>query len=250
MSEQNQIALYVNGGSRGNPGPAAGAYIVNDPSGKTVQSEGFFLGQTTTIIAEYTALFLGLQAVEELGIREFSIFSDSESMVKQIIGEYRVQGKELLEIFEKVQYKLLGFDRWQIKHIRREFNAAAEQLRNEAIDRESDAAVKTADNEILPERSNAATSQISEPTGETPAPIKILVEVLTESDEHACPSPMRKGQCFVFTGCVPAGLCTHAAITLLPTVIALQRDPASKSGTFMVKCCNPGCGAGFKVSVI
>jgi uncharacterized repeat protein (TIGR04076 family) len=256
MEYMEQIQLFVDGGSRGNPGPAAGAYVIKDAEGTILLSEGFYLGQATNNVAEYTALLRGLEAVQKCDVRELAIFSDSELMVKQIIGEYRVRSDGLLELFEQVQRKLLNFDRWKIKHVRRDLNKDADQLVNKTLDREAKASsagkkktgMAEAQSATLPEPS-AVISEKAEAGGEEVS-LKVMVEVIAESNEDVCPSPMRKGQCFVFSNCVPAGLCVHAALALLPTVVALQHDPSSRGSSMMVKCGEPGCGASFKLTVL
>lgn len=267
MTEQQRIELYVDGGSRGNPGPAASAYVVKRSSGEIVKSKGFHLGRATNNVAEYIALLRGLEAVLTEGIREIDIFSDSELMVRQIIGEYRVRSVDLMELFEQVQRKLLSFDRWQIKHIRREFNKEADQLVNETLDfggeteeldetpempeepkvckmtkKSAERAVKK--NKLKPASKAPSPAKISEPS----APRKVLVEVLSISGEPECEN-LVVGQCFVFSQCVPAGLCVYAAMSLLPQVLAMQNDPSAPSPQ-EVSCMKPGCSVRFKLSII
>ncbi len=246
MREITQVELYVDGGSRGNPGPAACAFIIREAEGRTIESRGFFLGKATNNVAEYSGLVRGLQAAREFGAKELHIFSDSELMVRQIIGEYRVKSPDLADLYREVQRLLLGFDRWQIKHVRRELNSEADRLVNKTLDdhsngsEEPDTEVELSDGESL----------TAEP-GNTPEnSVKILVEVVSTPGSGACPAAMKKGQCFVFSEFVPAGLCIHAAQSLLPTILAMQQDPSFRGNGLMVKCSHPGCSAGFKLSII
>lgn len=268
MVEAERIELYVDGGSRGNPGPAAGAYVIRRSSGPIIQSRGFSLGRTTNNVAEYTALLRGIDAILSLGINELDIFSDSELMVRQIIGEYRVRSEDLMELFEQVQRKLLSFDRWQIKHIRREFNKEADRLVNETLDFGDEADESQESPEISKEPKTPKTKKKStgRPCRKTDIPStsstlmtrensqadtfrKILAEVISIHGEQGCENPMQTGQCFVFSQCVPAGLCVYAAMALLPVVLAMQGD-SSDSSPQEVSCINPGCGVRFKLSIL
>lgn len=247
MPPRSDVELYVDGGARGNPGPAACAFVLRKDD-RTIDSRGFFLGETTNNVAEYTGLIRGLEAAREHGIRELHVFSDSELMVKQIIGEYRVRSNELQILFEKVQVLLLAFDRWQIRHIRREDNAEADRLVNEVLDKGHNGfrKPKAAVAETVPEPS----PEKSAPQAPAAPPAKVLVELAAEPPPNACPAGLRKGQSFVFTEFVPAGLCVHAALAILPAVVALQREGTVADGTLTVRCSHPGCRATFNLSVI
>jgi len=247
MDPKGEVELYVDGGSRGNPGPAACAFVLKDSGGRVIEKKGFFLGKTTNNVAEYTGLIQGLRVVREKGIKELRIFSDSELMVRQIIGEYRVKSGDLQKLFQDVQRLLLSLDRWQIKHVRREFNADADRLVNETLDAggepaESESFFEPARTEEKKPAARSAQSCTESPRG--------LVEVISGSNEGKCPVNMQKGQCFVFTEFVPAGLCLYAVQALLPTIIAMQRDEDFPNERMTVKCNHPGCNAQFKLSLI
>jgi uncharacterized repeat protein (TIGR04076 family) len=258
----DRIELYVDGGSRGNPGLAASAYVIKSSTGQIVASKGFHLGVATNNVAEYTALLRGLDAVARLDVCEVDIFSDSELMVKQIIGEYKVRSEDLMKLFEQVQRKLLSFNRWQIKHIRREFNKDADCLVNETLDfgedvDESDegstpeVVEKPAERPIRKSRAKSSPVKVAETRFDENLKVKevkILAEIVDVSGEPVCKNPMQVGQCFVFSQCVPAGLCVHAAMSLLPIVLAMQNDPSASSQE--VRCSRRGCGVRFKLSTI
>jgi len=245
---RNELELYVDGGARGNPGPAACAFVLKEPEGNILGTEGFFLGQTTNNVAEYSGLIQGLQAAKKLGVKELHIFSDSELMVKQIIGEYRVKNKDLQELHRQVQRLLLAFDRWQIKHIRRELNADADFLVNETLDTGGNGSVKPKPKKKPHEPMTEQLTFLEKIAGDVN--VKVLVEVVSPPTEENCPALMQKGQCFVFTEFVPAGICIHAAQSLLPAINALRHDPSSEIKNQMIKCDYPGCGAGFKLSIL
>jgi ribonuclease HI len=246
MPPRSEIELYVDGGSRGNPGPAACAFILKETDNRTIEARGFFLGRTTNNVAEYTGLIRGLEAARARDAREINIFSDSELMVKQIIGEYRVRSGDLQVLFEQVQRLLLTFDRWQIRHLRREENAEADRLVNEVLDKGHNGSAK-AKNEPA-ERSPRPAAVPVEPL-QAASPVKVLVEVTSDPPDGACPARMQKGQSFVVSEFVPGGLCVQAAVALLPTVLALRHDPEFTGG-LVVKCSHPGCGAGFRLSLV
>ncbi len=131
----NDIAIvYTDGGSRGNPGPAGiGAVITRD--GSQVASISEFLGATTNNVAEYTALIRALEKSLECGIEKVEVRTDSELMVKQMNGEYRVKNEGLKPLFLKAQMLKNRFASFAIVHVRREYNKEADRLANMAMDR-------------------------------------------------------------------------------------------------------------------
>ncbi len=132
------ITIYTDGGSRGNPGPAAGAFIITDQAGKQICAQARFLPDATNNIAEYTALLTALQKTISLGVKNVKIFSDSELMVKQINGDYKVKNDNIRELFSQCFALLDELTSWQITHIPREKNKLADKLVNRAIDAAKD----------------------------------------------------------------------------------------------------------------
>jgi phosphoribosylglycinamide formyltransferase 1 len=130
----SKVTLYTDGGSRGNPGPAAGAYVLTDPSGKQVDASGIFIGRATNNVAEYTGLVEGLRSAHRIGATSVDVLSDSELMVRQINGQYRVKSDLLRPHYEECMKLLAGFKGWTISHIRREKNERADELANMAMD--------------------------------------------------------------------------------------------------------------------
>jgi ribonuclease HI len=127
--------LFTDGASKGNPGPAgAGWVLINDLNSAPVK-ECKFLGQATNNEAEYQALILGLQQALSYGIEEIRIHMDSELLVRQLNGLYRVKNPRLALFFQKVQDLLLKFSKYDILHIPREQNREADWMANEAIKR-------------------------------------------------------------------------------------------------------------------
>lgn len=129
-----KLTIFTDGGARGNPGPA-GIGVVIKSDGKTIKEYGRYIGETTNNQAEYQALVSALQSAKELGGTEIELFMDSELIVKQLKGEYRVRDADLAPLFLKVHNLRAGFKKFFVAHIRREKNKEADKMVNEAIDR-------------------------------------------------------------------------------------------------------------------
>src|SRR5262249_51130406 len=123
----------IDGAARGNPGPAAFAFIIAPPDQPAVEEKGT-LGQTTNNIAEYTALVRALEKAAEMSIPRLHIHSDSELLVKQMNGEYRVKNPDLKNLYEDAQDLLRQFQSVKLTHVRREQNKRADELCNIALD--------------------------------------------------------------------------------------------------------------------
>jgi ribonuclease HI len=130
----DRIVVNVDGGARGNPGPAAIAAVVASPDGEVIESRGELIGRATNNVAEYRALLLGIELARALGAAEVQLIGDSELIVKQVKGEYRVKDAGLRPLHAQVRAALEDFDRWSIRHVRREQNEAADALVNETLD--------------------------------------------------------------------------------------------------------------------
>jgi ribonuclease HI len=126
--------LWTDGGARGNPGPAAFAYVLETEDGTVLDARGEAIGVATNNVAEYSALVAGLSRALEAGIRELEVRSDSELMVKQMRGEYRVKNKDLQSLFLDASRAARAIGRVTYTHVRREHNELADRLVNEALD--------------------------------------------------------------------------------------------------------------------
>jgi ribonuclease HI len=124
---------HIDGASRGNPGPAAYAVILRVP-GKPAIEEAETLGTATNNVAEYTALLRALELAAEHGAKALAVFSDSELLVKQMNGEYRVKSPDLQDLYAEAKALRAKFDRVTLAHVRREQNADADRLCNVALD--------------------------------------------------------------------------------------------------------------------
>jgi ribonuclease HI len=129
-----RLVVHVDGGARGNPGPAAIAAVLAEPGGELVEESSEPIGPATNNVAEYRALLLGIERARALGADELELVGDSELVVRQVRGEYRVKDAALRELHGRVREGLAGFEQWSIRHVRREANERADQLVNEALD--------------------------------------------------------------------------------------------------------------------
>jgi ribonuclease HI len=129
-----RLVINVDGGARGNPGPAAIAAVVSTPEGEVLEQHGERIGGATNNVAEYRALLLGLERARSRGAKEVELIGDSELVVRQVRGEYKVKDEALRGLHAKVVKALAEFDRWSIRHVRREDNAEADRLVNVALD--------------------------------------------------------------------------------------------------------------------
>jgi ribonuclease HI len=129
-----RLDVHIDGGARGNPGPAAAAVVVRDSAdGAVLQQRGVFLGEATNNVAEYRALLLGLELAAKLRAAEVAIFSDSQLLVRQMQGKYRVRNAGLKPLHEQALQMSDGFTRCSFHHVRREENQDADRLVQEAI---------------------------------------------------------------------------------------------------------------------
>ena len=126
--------VNVDGGARGNPGPAAIAAVVATPEGAILEEGSETIGPATNNVAEYRALLLGIERARALGASEVELVGDSELIVRQLRGEYRVKDPALRDLHARVREALEGLERWSIRHVRRDDNARADSLVNEALD--------------------------------------------------------------------------------------------------------------------
>jgi phosphoribosylglycinamide formyltransferase-1 len=137
-----KIIAFIDGGSRGNPGPAAAAFVLKDSSGKKLEAKAFFLGRATNNVAEYTALVKALEAAAKFGSGPISIFSDSELLVRQINGRYKVKSEQIRPLYQQAVDLLGKFKSWKIQHVTRDKNEQADDLVNQALDAERDIGIK------------------------------------------------------------------------------------------------------------
>jgi len=126
--------LFTDGGARGNPGPAAYGYVLEADDGTVLAAHGEKIGVATNNVAEYSALLAGLRRAAELGVDELEVVSDSELMVKQMTGVYRVKNEALRDLSLEAARLTRALPRVTYTHVRREHNELADRLVNEALD--------------------------------------------------------------------------------------------------------------------
>jgi ribonuclease HI len=129
-----KLIVHVDGGARGNPGPAAIGVVVSHPGGPVLDELGERIGVATNNVAEYRALLRGLERAAALGAREVELVNDSELVARQLTGAYKVKHPAMKPLYEQAMAALKGFDRWSIRSVPRAQNAHADALVNEALD--------------------------------------------------------------------------------------------------------------------
>jgi ribonuclease HI len=130
-----KVVVHVDGGARGNPGPAAAAAVLTDAgSGAVVDEASAYLGETTNNVAEYRGLLLGLERARAVGATEVEVVNDSELIAKQVNGEYKVKHPAMKPLHAAALEALGAFQRWSIRSVPRAQNADADALVNQALD--------------------------------------------------------------------------------------------------------------------
>ncbi len=146
-----RVVVHVDGGSRGNPGPAAAAAVVSTSEGDVLDEAAVTLGNATNNVAEYRGLLLGLERARERGATEVEVINDSELVAKQVNGEYKVKNAELAALHAEALRALEGFERWSVRSVPRAQNAEADALLNRALDEAADSPAAPADDVVAPQ---------------------------------------------------------------------------------------------------
>jgi len=144
--EPSKLIIHTDGGSRSNPGPAGSAYVFSDESGNIIEAKGFFIGKATNNQAEYTAVIKALQSARQFSKARITLYSDSELLVKQVNGEYKVKNENIRPLFDQLIELLRDFHNCRFVHLRRHNNKHADKLVNMALDRQQDVIEKMAEN--------------------------------------------------------------------------------------------------------
>jgi ribonuclease HI len=129
-----KVVVHVDGGARGNPGPAAAAAVLSTPGGEVLDEAHELLGVASNNVAEYRGLLLGLARAQALGADEVEVVNDSELVAKQVNGQYKVKHPDMRPLYEEALRALRAFDRWSIRSVPRAQNAEADALVNQALD--------------------------------------------------------------------------------------------------------------------
>jgi len=130
--------VHIDGGARGNPGPAGAGVVIRAEDGTSLFEGGLFLGRATNNVAEYRALLAGLERARALGAETVEVRSDSELLVRQMQGRYRVRNEALRELFDEAAALCRCFERVRFTHVRRQQNTEADRLANQAMDLKRD----------------------------------------------------------------------------------------------------------------
>ena len=237
--------VFIDGGSRGNPGPAGAGVHITDDNRNVVFSGGFALGRMTNNQAEYQGLIKALELLVKAGAPEATIYTDSELMAHQLNGRYRVKSPDLKPLFEHARSLLSRLADWHVQHVRRERNAKADGLANEAMDAGGDVI------HVNRIRSNPTPSPAQErPVLESAAPLPV-VEVKVASDPGHPSCNVRRGQSFQFSKTTPGGMCVHGCAAVLDAVLSMQesmRRGVCIDARITCRCTRPGCQAVFELS--
>jgi ribonuclease HI len=134
LSAVGKVVVNVDGGARGNPGPAAIAAVQRNGGGEILEESAERIGEATNNVAEYRAMLHGIERAAAIGASEVELIGDSELIVRQLNGEYKVKDATLRELHGRVRAELEGFAGWSIRHVRREQNAEADRLVNRVLD--------------------------------------------------------------------------------------------------------------------
>ena len=129
-----KVTVHVDGGARGNPGPAAAAAVITSPDGEVLDEAMEVLGEKTNNVAEYRGVLLGLDRARQLGATEVDLVNDSELVARQLTGEYKVKHAAMKPLHAEAMRVLAEFERWSVKTVPREQNADADALVNQALD--------------------------------------------------------------------------------------------------------------------
>lgn len=250
--------VHTDGGSRGNPGPAAAGVVIQDPGAQGVVYEaGHFLGTMTNNAAEYRGLILALETAAKMGADELDIRSDSQLMVRQILGEYKVKSVDLMPLFQQARRLLGGFKNWSIRHVYRESNDRADALANLAMDGRKDVIVRQpegwgpaagAGGSVSRREAKSMATGRGSPTASGQNDLISqrgwwVVELET-SPGAGCPAAgMTAGKSFEFGPGTPEGMCVYAAATVLG--VCVNAMGGGQGLPERVVCTK--CGAGIQV---
>ncbi len=243
------LIVNIDGASRGNPGPASAGLVIRDrAAGKVVHEAGYLLGQSTNNVAEYQGLLKALEVLAALP-REpggvVHIHSDSQLMVRQITGEYRVKSADLQPLVARAQMMLRKLGTWKIFHVPRAENRRADELANMALDAGRDVIVTSGDGlptSPVTEWAKPATTGSSSASA-SPAAGSLFTARLTASPGGACPARCPAKTPFAFGPKTPANFCVYAAQAVFdenPTLWNL-----SKTTQAQTQCSR--CGVGIEI---
>ena len=130
----DKVIIYTDGGSRGNPGPAASGVVIKNQNGETIKEFGEFLEDQTNNFAEYTAIIHALEKAQKMGVKEVKLYTDSKLVAKQLNRDWRVKSKDIQSLFIQAWNLIHKFDKVKISHVKRENNQEADAVVNKVLD--------------------------------------------------------------------------------------------------------------------
>ena len=133
QGDYEELVLRTDGGSRGNPGPAAVGVVLEDTAGEEVLAWGDYIGKATSNVAEYSALIAGLEKALEMDVKRIQVYADSQLLTRQINGRYRVKSSRLQPLYAKARKLLDKLEKWDVQHVPRNQNKRADGLAGEAL---------------------------------------------------------------------------------------------------------------------
>ena len=223
------LIIHVDGGSRGNPGPAAaGVFIQNADTRETLHQAGYFLGTLTNNVAEYTGLLRSLEVARRLGAADVTIHSDSELMVRQLHGRYKVKSADLKPLYEQARRHLDELPKWTLHHVRREKNQEADRLANLAMDARADVV-------LVSEGKTVADPPASDRPNDNDNTLPCF-SVTLKGKSGQCLAGAGKGSEYTFGPTTPDGCCIHAAAAALAQG-PLTWSPDRRSGNARCRAC-------------
>lgn len=262
------LHVYIDGGSRGNPGPAAAGVAIFNDAGEPLFEAGYFLGAQTNNYAEYLGLIRALEQIHRMPPDTVRIYADSELLVRQITGDFAVKSANLAPLHEQAQRLLLRVHQWSIHHVRRAKNHRADELVNRALDERADI-VATGSPPGTPASTRTSAADGGKPTTRTPpapsesspsaGPVHPLEAGRPRAIRVVLARPPAPGGCpvggppplMVIEDRVPQGLCLYAAHGILPTLLAIQHTAEGEAQavpTLTVRCPREGCGARMEIA--
>ncbi|MGD1103594.1 MAG: ribonuclease HI family protein [Terriglobia bacterium] len=172
MSNSPEIVAHIDGGSRGNPGPAAYGVAIKTPQGQAVTAFAKFIGETTNNFAEYQGLLAALEYALSHGYPRLRVLTDSELMARQISGRYKVRSPDLKPLHDKAQAMIARLESFSIRHVYREHNREADRLANQALDdaEGGKGSISPSHHPLIPSSSEEGSAKRGVVVGAAPAP--------------------------------------------------------------------------------
>lgn len=218
--------VHIDGGARGNPGPAGVGVVLTDADdGTPLHEAGYYIGRATNNVAEYQGLLRSLKLAAAMQAKRLTVRSDSQLLVRQLNGEYRVKSADLKPLYEKACGLLRRFEHTEIEHVRREQNARADELANLAMDAKRDVVELDGSPFMTAPAEGDDDAPAAPPSSRPASPCWTLTLV---DRAASCEAGQRVGQAFRFGATTPAGCCVHAARAAL-NAAPLDGSPASSS---------------------